>query len=150
MRKAVDVALDNLKGSIIVNKAKVEVGELPVVTADSVQMTQLFQNLISNGIKFHSEQPPVVKVVCLEGSMNWTFIVEDNGIGIAPEYQKRIFEMFQRLHGRDKYPGTGIGLAIAKRIVERHGGTIWVESDAGQGSKFKFTLPKARVGTAES
>ncbi|HVO77802.1 MAG TPA: ATP-binding protein [Methanomassiliicoccales archaeon] len=149
MRKAAEMALDNLKGAIIVNKARVEIGELPVVTADGVQMIQLFQNLISNGVKFHSDRPPEVRISCAEGESLWTFVVEDNGIGIAPEYQKRIFEMFQRLHGRDKYPGTGIGLAIAKRIVERHGGTIWVESEEGLGSKFKFTLPKTPTDSTE-
>jgi light-regulated signal transduction histidine kinase (bacteriophytochrome) len=141
------VALDNLRATIAAHKAKVEVGPLPIVTADSIQMTQLMQNLISNGVKFHSDQAPEVRIECVEGERVWKFSVTDNGIGIAPEYQKRIFEMFQRLHGRDKYPGTGIGLAISKRIVERHGGSIWVESEEGKGAKFIFTIPKGPLAS---
>jgi light-regulated signal transduction histidine kinase (bacteriophytochrome) len=150
MRKAVGLALNNLEGMISANNASVDVGPMPIVTADHVQMTQLMQNLISNGIKFHSDKAPLVRIRCIEGEKDWQFSVADNGIGIAQEHHKRIFEMFQRLHGRDMYPGTGIGLAIAKRIVERHGGTIWVESEVGKGATFIFTLPKIPLGSEGS
>ena len=104
-------------------------------------MIQLFQNLISNGIKFHSDDPPKIHVSAEKKENEWLFSVQDNGIGINPQYSERIFEIFKRLHTRDKYHGTGIGLAICKRIVERHGGRIWVESELCKGSTFYFTLP---------
>jgi signal transduction histidine kinase len=119
-------------------------GDLPAVQADEWQVVQLFQNLISNAIKFHGAEPPRVHVSAARGQGSpgaWVFAVHDNGIGIAPEYYERIFVIFQRLHGRSQYEGTGIGLAICKKIVERHGGRIWVESQPGQGTTFYFTLP---------
>ena len=121
-------------------------GELPTVLGDEVQYLQLFQNLIGNAIKFRGNAPPRLHVTAQPAEDGWCFSVADNGIGIAPEYFERIFVLFQRLHGRREYPGTGIGLALCKRIVERHGGRIWVESTPGQGSVFRFTLPHVPRG----
>jgi len=114
---------------------------LPTVTAERSQIRMVFENLISNGIKFHGSEPPAVHVSAAGDGDEWLFSVKDNGIGLDPKYADRIFVIFQRLHGRGEYPGTGIGLAICKRIVERHGGRIWVESEPGHGSVFYFTLP---------
>jgi light-regulated signal transduction histidine kinase (bacteriophytochrome) len=105
------------------------------------QFTQLFQNLIGNAIKFRNDKQPKVHISAQRQDYVWQFYVSDNGIGIAPQHQDQIFGMFKRLHGRGSYPGTGIGLAICQKIVERHGGRIWVESEIGKGSTFCFTLP---------
>ena len=126
--------------------AEITRGELPVVLGDEVQLLQLFQNLIGNAIKFRGHAAPRVHVTAEPAEDGWCFSVTDNGIGIAPEYFERIFVLFQRLHGRREYPGTGIGLALCKRIVERHGGRIWLESTQGQGSVFRFTLPRVPGG----
>jgi light-regulated signal transduction histidine kinase (bacteriophytochrome) len=115
---------------------------LPTIMADQTQMMQLLQNLISNAVKYQREKPPRIHVSAKQEGGNWVFSVQDNGIGIPKNQQEGIFQMFHRLHTRDEYPGTGIGLAIAKRIVERHGGRIWVESDGKSGSAFFFTIPK--------
>lgn len=127
--------------------ATIEYGELPTVLADEGQLGQLFQNLLSNALKFRSEAPPRVVVSAAPagaaGSL-WAFSVADNGIGLDMRYAERIFQMFQRLHGQGQYPGSGIGLAIAKRIVERHGGTITVASRPGAGTTFHFTLQAAK------
>jgi PAS domain S-box-containing protein len=126
--------------------AAIDVDHLPIVMADEVQLTQLFQNLIGNAIKFRGERPPRVTIAAVECDDRWQFSVQDNGIGIDARFSERIFQMFQRLHDKERYPGSGIGLSIAKRIVERHGGRIWLESTSGEGSTFFFTLPAARGG----
>jgi signal transduction histidine kinase len=135
-------SLNNLNVAIEENAAVVTHEPLPTVMADNPQLVQLFQNLIGNAIKFRGNEPPRVHVSAGRNGNGWIFSVRDNGIGIAPEYAERIFIIFQRLHGREEYPGTGIGLAICQKIVERHGGRIWVESEVGKGATFYFTLPK--------
>jgi PAS domain S-box-containing protein len=135
-------ALMNLKGAIDDSSAAVTNDPLPRLPADDMQLAQLFQNLIGNALKFRSPSVPRIHVSCAEKGAEWEFAVSDNGIGIDPQYFERIFMVFQRLHGKAEYPGTGIGLAICKKVVERHGGRIWVESEPGKGSSFNFTLPK--------
>ena len=120
--------------------------DLPVVQGDEIQIRQLFQNLIANGIKFHRlDEAPRVHVSATQADGAWTFSVADNGVGIEPQYRERIFALFQRLHSRADYPGTGIGLAICKKIVERHGGQIHVDSSPHRGTTFLFTLPVACI-----
>ncbi|MGB7539962.1 MAG: PAS domain S-box protein [Anaerolineales bacterium] len=138
---ALDRALDNLKLAIEESRAVIVRGPLPSVAADDVQLSQLFQNLVANGVKFRGEDPPRIRIACESRGNEWVFSVRDNGIGIDPQYLDRIFIIFQRLHERGKYPGTGIGLAICKKIVQRHGGRIWAESEPGKGSMFFFTMP---------
>ncbi len=138
-------SLDNLKAAIEENGAVVTHDPLPTVMADPVQLGQLFQNLIGNAIKFRRTEQPRVHVSASRIATGWTFSVCDNGIGIAPEYAHRIFVVFQRLHSREEYSGTGIGLAICQKIVERHGGQIWVESEPGRGAAFHFTLPAKKA-----
>ena len=138
---ALDAALRNLQFSIRAAKATVTRDPLPTVPVDEGQMEQLFQNLIANALKFQNERPPELHIGARAEEGRWVIWVRDNGIGIAPQYFERIFQVFQRLHTRKKYPGTGIGLAICKKIVERHGGRIWVESQPGQGSTFCFSIP---------
>ncbi|MHB8101463.1 MAG: PAS domain S-box protein [Methanosarcina sp.] len=133
--------LSNLEVFIEENEATVSHGYLPEVMADSTQMIQVFQNLIINGIKFRSEEAPQIHISAEKKESEWVFSVQDNGIGIGPQYSEKIFEVFKRLHKKEEYPGTGIGLAICKKIIERHGGHIWVESELGKGSTFCFTLP---------
>lgn len=133
--------LANLATVIRDTGAEVTSDRLPTVMADETQMLQLFQNLIGNALKFRSELPPRINVFVKRQGDEWLIGVKDNGIGIAPEFQEKIFGVFQRLHTRRDYPGTGIGLAICKKVVERHGGRIWVESEEGKGSTFLFTIP---------
>jgi signal transduction histidine kinase len=138
-----DNALKSLRLALAESGAGIQRGDLPVVLGNAAQLTQLFQNLLANAIKFRGEQPLRIGVSAAPDGPFWCFSVQDNGIGIESEYFDRIFVMFQRLHSRSAYVGTGIGLAICKKIVERHGGRIWVESTPGQGAAFKFTLPHA-------
>ena len=119
----------------------VEHDRLPIVMGDKLQFGQLLQNLIGNAIKYHGDEPPRVHVSAEQKGHEWVFSVRDNGIGIDPQYAERVFVIFQRLHTREEYAGTGIGLAICKKIVERHGGRIWVESQLGSGATFYFTIP---------
>lgn len=140
----VDLAIAGLHIAIEESGARVTHTALPVVMGDATQLAQLFQNLLANAIKFRGAEPPQVQIEAEPTGGDWCFSVRDNGIGIAPEYHERIFVMFQRLHGRREYPGTGIGLALCKKIVERHGGRIWVESTLSTGSVFRFTIPRIR------
>ncbi len=136
--------LANLRLAIEQSGATVTHDALPEVVVDDVQWMQLLQNLIGNALKFRAGAPPAVHVGVEDRGVEWLFAVRDNGIGIEPQYFERIFLVFQRLSGRGEYPGTGIGLAICKKVVERHGGRIWVESRPGAGSSFFFTLPKRK------
>jgi PAS domain S-box-containing protein len=137
-----DDVLLYLKPSIDENNVKVTIDSLPIIKCDYTQIRQLFQNLISNAIKFHSDKQPEINISAQDSGKVWLFSVSDNGIGIDAEHQKKIFDVFRRLHTRDEFEGTGIGLAICKRIVNRHRGQIWVESEPGKGSTFYFTIPK--------
>jgi signal transduction histidine kinase len=147
-RAAVDMndvlahALANLSVALREAQAEVLAEPLPMVVADAAQLTQVLQNLIGNAVKFRGDQPPQIRIGVTPVAQTWQFHVRDNGIGIDPEYFDRIFVIFQRLHGRRDYGGMGIGLALCKKIVERHGGRIWVESAPGAGATFFFTLPR--------
>jgi PAS domain S-box-containing protein len=134
-------ACANLQLAIRQDRASVTRGDLPRVRGDSFQLLQLFQNLIGNAIKYRSSEAPMVRVSASRQGDSWVFSVQDNGIGIAEQYHPRIFQLFQRLHSQKQYSGTGIGLAICQRIVERHGGRLWVESEPNRGSTFYFSIP---------
>ena len=146
LNEALKDALANLKIAIEERNVKITYDALPSLFADATQLTQLFQNLIGNAIKFGASGHPSVHLAASEQPGSWSFEVTDNGIGIDPQYFERIFIIFQRLQPQGSYEGTGIGLAICKKIVERHGGRIWVESDIGKGAAFKFTLSKRLEG----
>jgi light-regulated signal transduction histidine kinase (bacteriophytochrome) len=118
--------------------------ELPVVKGNKTQILQLFQNLVGNAFKYKSDEPPVINISYEEDNAAYKFAISDNGIGIDPKFFHKIFIIFQRLHNREKYSGTGIGLAICKKIIDKHGGKIWVSSTPGKGSTFYFTLPKSK------
>jgi light-regulated signal transduction histidine kinase (bacteriophytochrome) len=129
-------------------------GDLPVVIMDSAHLSQVFQNLLSNALKFRGHKPPRIHASARRGEQEWIFSIRDEGIGMDARHADRIFALFQRLHTAEEYPGTGIGLAICKKIVERHGGRIWVESELGRGAAFSFTIPDGKgaangEGTAE-
>ena len=143
------VTLENLEASIREKSAQVTVDRLPIVVADTMQFGQVFQNLISNAIKF-SRGVPRIHVGCEEKPTEFVFFVRDKGIGIDPNKFDRIFEAFVRLHAGNEYPGTGIGLSICKKIIERHGGRIWVESTPGEGSAFYFTVPRRDIALLEA
>jgi light-regulated signal transduction histidine kinase (bacteriophytochrome) len=134
-------ALANLTAAVRESEAVISHDPLPTVLADPTQLTQLFQNLLANAMKFRGDKTPAIHIGAEQQNGDWLFAVRDNGIGMEAQYFERIFVVFQRLHTRREYQGTGIGLAICKKIVERHSGRIWVESEPGQGSTFYFTLP---------
>lgn len=139
--KALHSALSNLERTMTESRAEVHQGPLPPVHGDPNQIIQLFQNLIGNAVKFRGGHAPEIQIEAVRQGGDWLFSVQDNGIGIDPKYKEQIFEVFKRLHTRAEYPGTGIGLAICKKVVARHGGRIWVESRPGEGSTFYWTLP---------
>jgi signal transduction histidine kinase len=136
-----EAALENLSGAICESGAEITFGELPAVRMRPAHLEQLFQNLVGNAIKYRTEEPPQVQLLARRENGHWLFSVADNGIGIAPEYRESIFGIFKRLHTAQSYSGTGMGLAICQRIVERYRGRIWVESELGHGSSFHFTIP---------
>ena len=139
----VDFALGNLEGIIQDTGAQFEVGDLPIVSCDPFQILQVFQNLLSNAVKFRRPDVPLrIRIFARAVDGHWEIAVEDNGIGIEPGFKERVFEIFERLHPREHPPGRGIGLAVCRRVIERHGGRIWVESEPGVGSAFRFTLPR--------
>jgi PAS domain S-box-containing protein len=146
--EALGQALGNLRMAIEESGARVTHDPLPVIQADPPQMTRLFQNLIGNALKFRGDLPPEIHVAVRPEGDLWTFSVRDNGIGIEPASGARLFQLFQRLHARDEYPGSGIGLASCKKIVERHRGRIWFESTPGSGATFFFTLPRSPATAA--
>ncbi|WP_313693260.1 PAS domain S-box protein [Halorarum halobium] len=135
---------EDLRLRIEETDAELAVGDLPTVVADANQLEQVFRNLVSNALKYRGGEPPRVEIDARRGDGEWVFRVADDGIGIEPEYAERVFEVFRRLHTRDEYPGTGIGLALCEKIVGRHGGRIWVESEPGAGASFFFTVPLRR------
>ncbi len=134
-------ALSNLEVAIEESRAQISSDALPVIVADSNLLVQVFQNLIGNAIKFHGDHPPSIHITATEQDSSWVFAIRDNGIGIDQQHGARIFQIFERLHGADQYPGTGVGLAIAQKVVERHGGAIWFESQVGTGTTFHFSIP---------
>jgi signal transduction histidine kinase len=142
-RAVVEQALKNLQAAVLESGAAVNWDGLPVVMADSAQLTQVFQNLIANAIRFHGTETPVIQIDSEQKDHEWVFAVSDNGIGIPAESWQDIFVIFRRLHTRTEYAGNGMGLAICKKIIERHGGKIWIEAQAQPGCRFKFTLPSA-------
>lgn len=139
--------LRNLRIAITEAQAVITHDTLPTIRADSSQLLLVFQNLIQNAIKFRREEPPMVHVSAVKKENEWVFSVQDNAIGIEARHLDRIFVIFQRLHKRSEYGGTGMGLSIVKKIVERHGGRIWVESEPGIGSTFYFSIPEKMVQT---
>jgi light-regulated signal transduction histidine kinase (bacteriophytochrome) len=145
---ALTMATANLVASIEESGAQVQRGSMPTVLADRSQLVQVFQNLIANAIKFRGEAQPRVNIETQQVNGEWRFSVADNGIGFESRYNDQIFQIFRRLHGSDRFPGTGIGLSVCKRIVERHGGRIWVESAPGKGTTFYFTLPAHQAAVA--
>lgn len=141
--EVLDRALSNLQLLIEETNTHIYRDSLPTVMADKSQLIQLFQNILNNAIKYRREDPPNIKIGVRSEDDYWLFWIKDNGIGISPQYFERIFLIFQRLHTRQEYPGTGIGLAICQKIIQRHQGKIWLESELGKGSTFYFTIPKS-------
>ena len=142
LESIVEIACDNLAASIAESDTEIDIKALPTVIAFPGLLTQLFQNIIGNAIKFRGEESPKIEIGCTELQTGWRIHVQDNGIGISPEHLPIIFKMFQRLHSKEEYPGTGIGLAICKKIVEKHGGSIGAESLPAHGTTIHFTIPK--------
>ena len=140
-REVVDDVLQLLHAAIEDSGAEVSVGDMPSILCDRTQLVQLFLNLLGNSIKYCRDHAPVVQVSACRGEREWVFSVTDNGIGIDARHHEKVFEVFKRLHTQQEYPGTGIGLAVCRRVVEHHGGRIWVESAPGLGSTFSFTIP---------
>ena len=141
LEKVLEGVLSNLSILIVENNVTVTHDSLPTLLADKNQISQVFENLITNAIKFRGEEPPKIDISAQKGEKEWIFAMKDNGIGISPNHKEQIFEVFKRLHTREEYPGTGIGLSIVQKILERHGGRIWIESEPGKGSTFYFTIP---------
>ncbi|HJY07398.1 MAG TPA: ATP-binding protein, partial [Bryobacteraceae bacterium] len=137
-----DKALMNLGATINQSEASITRTDLPCVRMYEFQLEQVFQNLIGNAIRYRASTPPRIHVAAVQRGTEWLFSVQDNGIGIDPQYKEQIFGIFKRLHSTSEYPGTGMGLAICERIIQRSGGRIWVESEVGQGSTFFFTIPR--------
>ncbi|HEX6896016.1 MAG TPA: ATP-binding protein, partial [Bryobacteraceae bacterium] len=136
--------LEMFEEQIAETSARIERDPLPELPMHEVHLTQIFQNLIGNALKYRSENPPVIHISAQPAPTEWRLSVSDNGIGILPEYREKIFGLFQRLHGGDKYQGHGLGLSICQKIVQRYGGRIWVEAGPGGGSNFIFTIPRAQ------
>lgn len=145
IRSVVDAACTQLQASIQETKAEISIGPMPELVANGDALARVFQNLIANAIKFQPrgvERPPKVDITAVEGHQRWKFAVRDNGIGIAPEHVPKLFAIFTRLHTQEEYEGTGVGLPICKKLIEQHGGRIWLESKPGEGTTFYFTLAK--------
>jgi len=140
LSNTLDKAVNNLGSLLKESQCEITHDPLPSVMVDSAQFIQLFQNILGNSIKFHSNKHPKIHIGTSKRGTDWVLSMHDNGIGFGQEDAERIFQPFKRLHARDQYPGTGIGLAICKKIIERHGGTIWAESEPGQGATFYFTI----------
>ncbi len=138
-------AVRNLQAAVLENGAEVKWDGLPVIKADASQLAQVFQNLIANAIKFHGPEKPVIQIKAEKKDHEWVLAVSDNGIGIPAESWEDIFVIFRRLHTRVEYAGNGIGLSICKKIIERHGGRVWIEAQAQPGTCFKFSLPMEPV-----
>jgi light-regulated signal transduction histidine kinase (bacteriophytochrome) len=149
LEKSLEQVIENLHLMIDAFAVTLTHDPLPAVVGDSAQVIQLLQNLIANSIKFRGREAPRIHIGARPVGERWLFYVRDNGIGIDPQYTERVFVIFQRLHSYEQYPGTGIGLAIARKIVERHGGRIWVDSEPGKGATFYFTLQPAETRLPE-
>jgi light-regulated signal transduction histidine kinase (bacteriophytochrome) len=147
--EAVECAKENLRRPFETSGAILEAADLPEIEADPHQLTILFQNLFSNSIRFGGDAPPRIEVTAQRDGHDWRFCVRDQGIGFPAEYASRVFEMFRRLHAKEDYPGTGVGLASCKKIVEGHGGKMWAESSPGEGAAFHFTLPESHPHLVE-
>jgi len=141
LEATLDLVLVNLKDEITRQDAEIVRSGLPKVRGDQLQLVQVLQNLVANALKFHGSDAPRVQIGARRQDNAWVVSVTDNGIGIDPRFHDRLFKVFERLHSRADYPGTGIGLATCKRVVERHGGRIWIESSEGHGATFSFSLP---------
>lgn len=149
LEEALDEALGNLQASIDESSATVTHDPLPALPAEPVHLQQIFQNLVSNAIKYRGDQPPRIHIGAVCEGDAWRFSVQDNGIGIEPRYKDQVFGLFKRLHSGTRYSGTGLGLAICKKLVERYHGRIWVESQPGAGSTFFFTLAPGELAESE-